>query len=176
MKHLQCKKKNNEAKGWLYFSIAMMIALVITICTSLIQNNSYNAVQWSDTEQVEQNNEEDEYYNPNFTREQVKKGYEFAKVVKQAVKNKDIVSFSNYIKYPVSIEIDSKEVIIKNKESFIALDTDKIFTDDFIESVCSDNIFINYRGFMLGNGEIWFTYFNGNDEPKINAINIIDYS
>ena len=118
----------------------------------------------------------DKYDNPIYTREQMKTGYKFADKIKKAVKNKDINALSNYLSYPININTDGSSKTIYSKDEFIALDTNKIFTERFIQAVCNkEDIFINSSGFMLGNGEIWFSYLDDNPKPKIIAINVSHY-
>ena len=123
----------------------------------------------------------DKYDNPNYSRIEMMKGYEFAGKIKQTVKNKDIYSLANYISYPIEIRtvLDAygknvKTTKITNKTQFINLYKNKLFTSKFVKDVCNEDLFANYRGFMLGHGEIWFGDENNSGILKIFSINILN--
>lgn len=142
--------------------------------------NDYNPKDWykeqfnDSQEQIDSLDENDKYNNANFSREEMIKGYDFAEKIKLAVKNQDIETFADYIYYPLTINVNDKNIEISDKNQFLNYDYEKIFTENFIKTVCENEIFVNYRGFMLGNGEIWFSYPNNSDTPKIYHINIMD--
>lgn len=123
----------------------------------------------------------DKYDNPNYSRIEMMKGYEFAGKIKQTVKNKDIYSLANYVSYPIEIKTvcdaygkNVKTTKITSKTQFINLYKNKLFTDKFVKDVCNEDLFANYRGFMLGRGEIWFGDEDTSGILKIFSINILN--
>ncbi len=125
-------------------------------------------------EETQQQTEEDKYSSPLFSRDEMKQGYEFAQIVKQIVNNKDINAFADLISYPIDITTlnNEQKINIQNEEQFIQLGADRIFTNEFIKEVCKDeDLFVSYRGFMMGNGpNLFYTYMDGS--LKIYALSI----
>ena len=82
----------------------------------------------------------------------------FMKKVKKSIIEDDKEWISNHISYPIKTKIDTKKtIIIKSKKELIN-NFNKIFNKEFkeqIKSFCSCNLFHNYQGVMLGNGQIW---------------------
>ncbi len=131
-----------------------------------------NALESEKLSKEEEN--QDKYDNSIFTRDEMKHGYEFAQKVKKIVNNKDINAFADLISYPIDINTlnNEQKINIQNKEQFIRLGADRIFTNKFIQEVCKDeDLFVSYRGFMMGNGpNLFYTYMDGS--LKIYALNI----
>lgn len=82
---------------------------------------------------------------------------------------------AGYIRYPLTsanITVTSKEEFIKNYNSMITEGVKKALVNQKVEET-----FVNYKGVMVGNGEVWFTViFEGDtNTPKylIQAINQI---
>lgn len=136
-----------------------------------------NIKQWyASLSEIQNQENEDKYDNVNFSREQMKIGYQFADEIKSIVKNKNINTFAELLKYPLTINKNDKNITISSKQQLINYGAEEIFTKDFIKNVCENDLFVNYQGFMLGNGEIWFTFFDNEKKPQIHHINIIDYN
>jgi len=80
--------------------------------------------------------------------------------IKDYVQNDDKDNLSKMILYPISYTDDAGESHdIYTKEEFVA-QYDEIMTEAFKEMIASENdeeIFANWRGCMLGSGEVWFT-------------------
>ena len=89
------------------------------------------------------------------TDEEVEK---FMKQVKTSILNGDKEWMANHIAYPIKTTLyKNKAITIKNKKQFIE-NFELIFHQGFkdkIKSSCVCNMFANYQGVMLGNGEIW---------------------
>jgi hypothetical protein len=80
--------------------------------------------------------------------------------VKAAVLSSDKEWLANHIYYPLKTTLHkNKRITIKNKKQFIGY-FDQIIHQEYkkkIKSFCVCNMFTNYQGVMLGNGEIWIT-------------------
>jgi hypothetical protein len=74
-----------------------------------------------------------------------------------ARENKEAVA--EYIQYPLAVYNNKGKIIIQNKEELIN-HYDEIFTAKVKNAFARqklDNIFVNYKGVMVGQGEVWFT-------------------
>lgn len=63
------------------------------------------------------------------------------------------------VNYPLRVDIDSKRILIKNQRQFIQHYA-QIITPRVRQAVADQQfigMFLNYRGMMFGNGEIWFS-------------------
>ena len=102
----------------------------------------------------------------------------FMKHVKTSILNSDKEWIANHVSYPIKTTLYKDKVItIKNKKQLIE-NFDQIFHQEFkdkIKSFCVCNMFNNYQGVMLGNGEIWINNKLNSTEDKfdcnITAIN-----
>jgi len=97
----------------------------------------------------------------------------FANELVILIKNRDINSISKRISYPFEMKIDGKSVKIPNKEKFVSIGFDKIFSNNLIVQINNTSkLFSNSHGFCLGEtGEIWFSPMVKTNEIKIIAIN-----
>jgi hypothetical protein len=97
----------------------------------------------------------DEIFGAEVTIEMVQN---FLAELKNAVRNNNAEKFAQLISYPLHCYNSGKLVIISNKEEFVKSYASLINNDikNLILSSNIDNIFINYKGIMLGRGEIWF--------------------
>jgi hypothetical protein len=95
-------------------------------------------------------------------------------LIQAAVSNnyKDIVA--EYIAYPIKVSIDGTKTEIKNESEFVK-NYDKIMTEEVKTALLNQNIketFVNYKGVMVGQGEIWFNMIEGTKHKySIYAIN-----
>ena len=82
----------------------------------------------------------------------------FMKHVKSSILEGDKEWIANHIRYPINTTLyKNKSVSIKNKKQLIN-NFDDIFHHEFkekIKSFCVCNMFNNYQGVMLGDGQIW---------------------
>ena len=92
----------------------------------------------------------------------------FMKKTKAAIAGSDREWLANHIFFPLNCNVNGKLTQIKGSKQFIEK-FDLIFTDSFKQQVakgCTCNMFSNYRGVMLGNGEIWISNTAESTEKK----------
>jgi hypothetical protein len=93
----------------------------------------------------------------------------FMKHVKTSLLTNDKEWIAIHISYPINTKLANKKAItIKNKEQLIE-NFDQIFYPAFkeeIKSFCSCNMFNNYQGIMLGNGQIWMNNTPNSTDKK----------
>jgi hypothetical protein len=102
----------------------------------------------------------------------------FVKKVKTAIARADKQWLAGQVNYPFKTSMDGKKIVtLKTKAEFIAR-FDAIFHPAYKERVlkhCACNLFANYMGVMLGNGELWFgeqaTSTTGKPSFTITSIN-----
>ncbi|MCR5798384.1 MAG: hypothetical protein K6G63_10775 [Eubacterium sp.] len=92
----------------------------------------------------------------------------FAKEVKKAVMNDDWKTLADKISYPIKIYDQN----IKNKKAFIKKMNNSDLEEQFFQEIGKEDckkMFSNWRGIMMGNGEIWIGEVN--KELKVISIN-----
>ncbi len=107
-----------------------------------------------------------------WSQQECDEAVKFAQEVVDAVKGKNIEKLSTMINYPITVQVGSSEnqVEIKNKEEFLTLKFDEIFTDKMCSKIIeTTELFSNQNGFMMGSGEIWLSPVEG--QMKIITIN-----
>lgn len=85
----------------------------------------------------------------------------FMKNVKNAILKNDRQWVISHIKYPINVTLNQKRRAIKNQNQ-MSVNFSQIFHADFkkkIKEECICNMFTNYQGIMLGDGQIWIEYF-----------------
>lgn len=96
----------------------------------------------------------------------------FMKQVRDAILNGDKAWLAARIRYPLSTTLDgSRNIVIKNSRQF-SDNFGRIVHTAYKEQVrgfCICNLFGNYRGVMLGNGQIWIN--NTARGLRVTAIN-----
>ncbi|MBN2892871.1 MAG: hypothetical protein JXL97_13470 [Bacteroidales bacterium] len=95
--------------------------------------------------------------------------YIFVRELRANVQNKN--NLSEMISYPIKANINGTKTEIANKESFVE-NFDQIFNKKISSAVKKSNyydLFCNYQGVMIGDGEIWMGLVDG--KIKIIAIN-----
>lgn len=79
--------------------------------------------------------------------------------VKAAAAADDKETLADYVLYPLRVNIEGGEsVTIDNKEQFIK-QYDSVFTSSVKAALAAQEaatLFVNYKGVMAGNGQIWF--------------------
>lgn len=127
------------------YAILIVIAMMLTACGTRNMDSAHSQEKIttdSKTEDVTEtvsdvvmaDNETDkEYYEDNFSvsSDVVE---EYAKKIKQAVKEKDISKLADLVTYPVYIGLGDGQ-IIESRADFIKLDSAEIFTDELLESI-----------------------------------------
>jgi hypothetical protein len=82
----------------------------------------------------------------------------FFKKVQQLAAKGDKAGVAGYVAYPIQVKINGKKVTITTKEQFIKR-YDQIFNNkvkNALKNQKVDQTFVNYRGVMVGDGELWF--------------------
>ena len=84
----------------------------------------------------------------------------YSKNFQEAVYNKDKFKVVDQIFYPVNVKINNKRYKFNNSNSLLEK-YNNIFTKTFVSQIREihpHNMFVNSKGVMMGNGEIWFAY------------------
>ncbi len=79
--------------------------------------------------------------------------------LQQAVAKHDPAAVAALVHYPIKINPGSKPLTIRTPRAFIAR-YDRIITPSIatvIQKQKYEDLFVNYRGAMFGNGEVWIT-------------------
>lgn len=88
--------------------------------------------------------------------------------LQQSVVDDDEAGLAGMISYPISVNIDGTSTSIADEAEF-ASNFDDIVTADVKDAVASqnyENLFANWQGIMIGDGEVWFSMVD-------NAVKII---
>lgn len=94
----------------------------------------------------------------------------FMKRVRSSILKGDKVWIANHVYYPIDVNLnkDGKRTTIKNKTELIT-NFNRIFHQEFkneIKSASVCNMFNNYQGVMLGDGQIWVNNTPGSTKDK----------
>jgi len=95
--------------------------------------------------------------------------YMFVREIKANLNNKK--TLSEMVSYPISVNIEGSKMDIEDEQAFIEY-FDQIFNNNVVTAVKEskyEDLFSNYQGIMIGNGEIWIASLD--NELKIFAIN-----
>lgn len=95
--------------------------------------------------------------------------------VKAAIASGDKAEVANHILYPLRVNGVSGKTKIQTRGAFVK-QYDAIITQevkDAIANQTADNLFVNYQGVMVGNGDIWFG--GSADKPQIIGIIAINH-
>lgn len=93
-----------------------------------------------------------------FTEESFDIAIDFTKKIKYAYRTQDFELLSNVVTYPIYIYGYKRHnfVKIKSKEEFLKLDKTIILDKEIYKEIEDNKLFWNWKGFMLGQGVIWF--------------------
>lgn len=98
----------------------------------------------------------------------------FAKTIKSYILNKEWDKLADKVSYPITIGNSE----CKSQDEFKRVAFDNILTDGFyaaLENETCEDMFCNYQGIMLGNGQVWFAEIidseSGKGELMVIAIN-----
>jgi hypothetical protein len=97
----------------------------------------------------------------------------FFEKLKKAVAENDKEAVASMVEYPFKARINGKAVTLRDAAHFAA-DYDKVFTAKVKEAVSNQtypNLFANWQGVMIGDGEVWFSGIGDNNMVKIIAVN-----
>ena len=105
------------------------------------------------TLQAPEENQNVDYYSvcTNFSKSEVE---QFAKEIREFILAEDWEGLSEYVVYPITMA----GVTYEDSTSFLAAPFEAHLDEDSIEAIhnesCTD-MFCNYAGIMMGNGEVW---------------------
>ncbi|MCB4771162.1 hypothetical protein LGR54_21355 [Ancylobacter sp. Lp-2] len=97
----------------------------------------------------------------------------FFEKLKKAVAADDRAAVAGMVDYPLRTKIDGKTTTVRNAKAFVA-SYDKIVTPKVRQAVAAQgyaSLFANWRGVMIGNGEVWFTGIGNKGRIAVSAIN-----
>lgn len=96
------------------------------------------------------------------------------KQVQELVSKGDKKVVAEYIRYPITVYIDGTKTEIKTEDEFVK-NYDKILTGKVKTALMNQKVketFVNYKGVMVGQGEVWFTITEeGKHKYSIHGIN-----
>lgn len=98
---------------------------------------------------------------------------EFGDWIIICIKNNDKENLAELIHYPITPWTNPENGVIKDKQQFIEF-YNQIITEDIKKSIVEtdlNNIFSNWQGSMLGNGELWFSKITDSEGYFITSIN-----
>ena len=95
-----------------------------------------------------------------FSAEEHKQAVDFANKIVGYISSKDMNSLSKLVAYPIKLNIDGKNIDLKNEKEFTSIEFEKIFSSQLVKSIneCT-TLFSSWRGFMLGSDKynVWFS-------------------
>lgn len=95
---------------------------------------------------------------------------QFIEKMKDAVKARDVQAFARLLHYPCTLHEGKQHAVLKDEAEFLP---HAPYVMEAVRGVVLkariDDIFVNYLGFMLGNGEIWFDPLQGIASFKVPA-------
>jgi hypothetical protein len=77
--------------------------------------------------------------------------------LQQGVKDHDAKAVAALVSYPITVKVKGTEKTIETADEFVA-NYDAIVTPEIADAVTKQkyaDLFVNYQGVMLGNGEVW---------------------
>lgn len=77
--------------------------------------------------------------------------------IQTAVAEDDKAGFAAWVSYPIALTADGEEATIEDAAQFEA-DYDLILTDEIKAAISEQkwqDLFVNYKGIMFGNGQVW---------------------
>lgn len=95
----------------------------------------------------------------------------FAKQITTCFANSDWTTLADMVYYPITIN----EKYYANKEKFLAEDWSNVYSSSFTNNIANaetTNLFANWQGIMISDGEVWFGEIEGN--LKVFSINYYD--
>lgn len=75
----------------------------------------------------------------------------------QAVAAKDAATVAGLVDYPIGVDINGKNTVIRDEKTFIAK-YDQFMTPEISKAIVEtkySDLFVNYKGVMFGNGQAW---------------------
>lgn len=84
-------------------------------------------------------------------------------LLRTALSDNDKDTFSDYVAYPIKVNVNGKKVEIKDKSEFIK-NFDSIISEDLKKVFINQKVeefFVNQYGIMIGDGEFWISQIEG---------------
>lgn len=97
----------------------------------------------------------------------------FLETLKKVTAADDKSGFADLIDFPLQTRISGHKVILHSRGEFLS-NYDKLVTGKVKSAIARQNytdLFVNWRGAMIGDGEIWFSPLENSQAVKITAIN-----
>lgn len=132
--------------------------LSLALSTSVITAPALAATTQSPNTEIKQTTE-DKFYVAGFTQKEFNT---YFTRLQNAVAKNDIKAVSKLVYYPLNVNSNGKTKIIKNQKQFIK-EFKTIMTKKVKNSILKqkpDQVFVNYKGAMTGDGEVWISKFN----------------
>ncbi|WP_308635863.1 hypothetical protein [Paenibacillus silvisoli] len=96
--------------------------------------------------------------------------------VKEAIAKDDKVTVANHILYPLRVnEADGSHLKIETRADLVK-QYDAIFTEKVKKAIArqsADDLFVNYQGVMVGNGDLWFG--GSADTPQVYGLIAVNH-
>ncbi|MCT4613087.1 MAG: hypothetical protein N4A47_06940 [Clostridia bacterium] len=95
------------------------------------------------------------------------------KAIKEVIKEDNSEELEKYIIYPLIVHDNGKTIEIEDKEMFVNK-YEEIVTNKIKESIINqkeEDLFVNYQGVMVGNGEVWLGALEDQSKYGIIVIN-----
>ncbi|MDB5540887.1 MAG: hypothetical protein JWQ89_2614 [Devosia sp.] len=97
--------------------------------------------------------------------------------IQQAVVDEHREAFAAWVAYPINVTADGEAMVIADEEQFVE-HYDGVMTDEIRDAITGQqwqDLFVNYKGIMLGDGQVWLNGICKDDacasfEVKIIAI------
>jgi hypothetical protein len=86
----------------------------------------------------------------------------------KAVVDKDAQAASALVHYPISVDIDGKNRVLRNEAAFVE-NYERFMTPEIAQAITGTrygDAFVNYKGVMLGRGEAWINGICKDDACK----------
>ncbi|MGV3490417.1 MAG: hypothetical protein ACO1OG_03760 [Devosia sp.] len=77
--------------------------------------------------------------------------------IQTALGEGDAAAFAAWVSYPINVVADGEAMVIGSEEQFVE-QFDTILTEEIRTVIADQNwadVFVNYQGVMLGNGQVW---------------------
>ena len=93
--------------------------------------------------------------------------------LQEAVSKNDRARVASMIAYPIKVRVGRHRAVVRNRSDLLKK-YDLVFTQKVKEALKKQqtaDLFVNWQGVMIGDGEIWFNQAVGGKLLKITAIN-----
>ncbi len=83
--------------------------------------------------------------------------HQFFTRLQQAAARQDKDTVASMVRYPITVKLNGKSTILRTPRSFLE-HYDRILTPEITAAIARqryENLFVNYQGVMIGNGQVW---------------------